>query len=146
EISVQERDIFAPGGEFTNLWLPPIEQKTKQVPGESREWNNRHPLAIYPARSNDRVISQLGTFTVHGVDNSPLNTWLESTGRIDECLQRVDINVTDRDLIRRQLFYLGIRQSAIYPGPDSIAKDIGYMYGWEDKPLAVRKRTAKKKK
>ena len=76
--SVGIEEIFAPGGDeellgkATSLWLTPVSLKNKTVRGH--DWSNDNPLAIYPARSNPRIIGQLGTFTIHGVNRTPLNT------------------------------------------------------------------------
>jgi hypothetical protein len=130
-LGVGEDTILTPGGDdCTALWLPPIEPRSAS--SETETWTNEKPIAIYPARSNPRVIGQLGTFTVHGVDRTPLNKMLKDTGKSDESLARIDFVDFDVKDVRRRLHYMGLRQGVIYPDPDHIARDIGYIYKWLD--------------
>jgi hypothetical protein len=128
--SVGEDSIFVTGGEGTSMWLPPIESQAKDIEGAT--WTNKNPIAIHPPRSNPRVIGQLGTFTVHGVDKTPLNRLLASAGNSDKFLAKIHLVDFDSNKVKRLFFYLGLRQSVIYPDPDHIARDVGYMYGWLD--------------
>jgi hypothetical protein len=68
---------------------------------------------------------------VHGVDRTPLNEYLESQADSDQLIARIDLVHLDRDAVGRQLYYLGLRQSVIYPDPQHVADDIGYAYGWK---------------
>ena len=129
-LALGDDSVLVPGGAWTAPWLPPIKQENFAVDGAPRD--NSRPIAVYPSRSNSRIISQLGTFTVHGTNKSPINLILESEDGIDLSLQRIDLLGFDARAIKHQLHYLGLRQSVIYPDADHIARDIGYMYDWLD--------------
>jgi hypothetical protein len=115
-------------GKATSLWLTPISLKKKCVNG--RVSSNENPIAVFPARSNPRIIGQLSTFTIHGVAKTPLNVFLESQPDPDQLIARIDLVDFDEKEIKRCLKYLGLRQAVIYPDPDHLAKDIRYDYGW----------------
>ena len=132
--SINDDCIIAPWGtrnlseRAVDMWLPPIETKTATVKGIV--WSNKHPLAIYPSRSNPRVIGQLGTFTVHGFDKTSLNEFIQSRPNSDLIMARIDLVGFDPQETQRKLWYLGLRQSVIYPDPDHIVKDIRYSHNW----------------
>ena len=119
---------FSESGRAASIWLPELKSKTAEYDGET--WTNEKPIAIFPGRSNARVIGQLGTFTLHGTDSRPLNTILESESECEKFLARIDMVGLDPKETKRNLHYLGLRQSSIYPDADHVARDIGYMYGW----------------
>ena len=133
-MSVDQEYVFTPSvakmenGKATSLWLPPIELRKKTV--DRNIWSNEYPLAIYPARTNPRIIGQLGTFTVHGVNKIPLNQYIQSQKDSDCALARLELVDFDPGSIKRTHWYLGLRQSVIYPDPDHLARDVGYAYGW----------------
>ena len=116
-------------GHTSTLWLPELKPKSTTVNGKN--WTNEKPIAVFPARSNPRIIGQLGTFTVHGTDTRPLNVILCEHGDSDTFLARIDYKGLDPVDTKRTLHYLGLRQCVIYPDADHIVKDIGYMYGWD---------------
>ena len=122
--------IYTPDGEFTAMWLPPIESKTVVYNKDPR--TNELPIAIYPTRSNPRIIGQLGVFTIHGMDKKPLNTMLDEWTDTEKYIARIDFVDFKVEDIRRELHYLGLRQSVFYPDADHIARDVGYMYRWLD--------------
>jgi hypothetical protein len=115
-------------GRASDIWLPELKKKSVSVDGE--EWTNEKPIAVYPSRSNQRIIGQLGTFTVHGTDTRPLNMILCEQGDSDAFLGRIDFAGLDPVDTKRILHYYGLRQCVIYPDADHIVKDIGYMYRW----------------
>ena len=118
-------------GRATEHWLPELEPNGKiNIDGNHR--SNEKPIAIYPARTNPRIVGQRGTFTVHGTDTRPLNEILCAEPEFQDSLARIDLEGLDRDITRRTMHYLGLRQSAIYPDADHIAKDIRFIYGWGD--------------
>lgn len=125
QLAVGLDEIFATGGKQTKPWLPELSIKKRTVDGNT--FTNKFPIAVYPARSNPRVIGQLGTFTVHGTSKKPLNKIMESKGPSDS-ICRIDFRGIDVNQVKRELHYLGLRQAVIYPDPDHIAQDVEYMY------------------
>lgn len=66
-----EDAVFVPGGKLTQRYLPDA-----LVAKRSRA--NAHPIAILPARTNERITAQQGVFTLHGhsvvaLENLPRN-------------------------------------------------------------------------
>jgi hypothetical protein len=49
------------------------------VPLSVRFTDNRKPIAIFPARTNPRILAQRGVFTVHGADEIALEDLASST-------------------------------------------------------------------
>ena len=115
-------------GRGATLWLPELSQSSTTVDG--KRWTNEKPIAVFPSRSNQRIIGQLGTFTVHGTDARPLNVILCEQPDSDTFLARIDYKGLDPVVTRRTLHYLGLRQCVMYPDADHIVKDIGYLFGW----------------
>lgn len=126
--SIREETVLIPRGNFTINWLPPLTPNTFDYEGTQHD--NTNPLAIYPRSANPRLHSQQGVFTIHGLDSTPLNTWLESKPNGEESIARIDLHGFDKLKVQRELHYLGMHQSFIYPDADHLARDIGYMYGW----------------
>lgn len=111
-----------------NYWLPDlcgpgIQAKTFRK--GSRFADNKKPLAIYPSRYNDRIVAQRGVFTVHGSKKTELEQLLAGTNRIDKIL----INPAQCTKLRDDLWALGISESALFPEPQSVAKDLKREYG-----------------
>jgi len=130
---IKDGSIFSPNSHddevagALKLWLPPIINGSKTVAGV--EWKNDHPIAIYPSRSNSRIGDQLGTFTVHGVNEEPLEKYISKLPDPDDILIRINLIGFDVEGVKRQLWYMGLRQSTIYSDPDHLAKDVCYAYG-----------------
>jgi hypothetical protein len=132
KISTGEEYIYEPSAHIkdesdtaTSFWLPPIVPKKKNI--NKNNWNNKFPIAIYPARTNARIIGQLGVFTIHGCDKIPINHFIKSKCNSDEILARIDLVNFNAD-ITRSLWYLGLRNVVFYPDVDHLTKDIQYAF------------------
>jgi hypothetical protein len=91
--------------------------------------DNRLPVAIYPKRHNPRLIAQRGTFTVHGIDENPIEKLdLKRTAGDSACL-RIDIDPASCARLRDELWAVGMTKTLIYPEPQSLADDLKRMYG-----------------
>jgi hypothetical protein len=85
-------------------------------------------VAIFPKRHNPRIIAQRGTFTIHGVKETPINRLpLKRSGGEDGCL-RVDIDPSALTQLRNQLWGVGVTKTLIYPEPQSLADDLKRLY------------------
>lgn len=78
------------------------------------------PIAIEPTFTNARLIAQSGCFTVHGVDELPI----DKIPGLGDSLYRLDINPKATPQIRDSLEQLGYRADVIYPDLDHLAKRI----------------------
>ena len=121
-------------GHPVDNWLPNKCQKgtapcTISAAPLSLLTHNRFPLAVFPKRHNPRIIAQRGTFTVHGVEEQPINRLgLKRKDGSDGVLQ-INIDPSARLRIIDELWGLGISKTVIYPEPQSLADDLKRMYG-----------------
>jgi hypothetical protein len=83
--SINHEDTIVPGGEFSSHWLfvaDSMDPKHCRAEAphtfecDGRTYSNALPLAIYPVRSNPRIIAQRGVFTVHGAELRSLDDLL----------------------------------------------------------------------
>ena len=67
--------LLTPGGKRTEHYSPAVEVGGTPVEFEwgGRVVSNRAPIALLPQRQTPRIVSQQGTFTVHGVDPTPID-------------------------------------------------------------------------
>ncbi len=115
------------------IWLPSEIKKPSHsiLQAESFTYDNRYPLAIYPRKSNRRIVAQQGTFTVHGRDRSSLQDYIaKNVNNADTVIARISFSLTNIDEARRDLEMLGVRRSSIYPDIDNYVKQLRSVYGW----------------
>ncbi|WP_269522407.1 FRG domain-containing protein [Coraliomargarita parva] len=131
-----------------SLWLP---KEQKDVALQSMKdpdgylYDKAHPLAIYPSKSNKRLIAQQGAFTVHGTDQRPLEKIIsEEFSKPEEVLARIDFEGLDLKQARHDLQRLGVRRSSIYPDIDNFVKELKEQY-WPDVPKHMPTKTASTK-
>jgi hypothetical protein len=94
----------------------------------------RKPVAVVPSRTNSRLLTQQGMFTIHGGrgfrDSAVGSPWLEPFGFGDFAatpfLLRYSIGAGHKEKIRRQLNAAGIHQGALFPELDQQSE---YMKG-----------------
>lgn len=82
---------------------------------------NEFPIAVYGPLNNERITSQKGVFTVFPFKE---RFKLEDLPQSNHFLAKLTIpydNITD---IRHQLVMLGMTETMIYPGLDSLSKEI----------------------
>lgn len=114
-------------------WLPRCcyrgARPTTLIPDEhSFLTDNRLPLAIFPKRHNPRIIAQRGTFTVHGVEECPINKLDLKLGNGDDALIRIDIEPTAIEKLAGELWAVGVTKTLIYPEAPSLADDLKRQY------------------
>src|SRR6185437_6209481 len=99
------------------------------LPSNVKLRDNRLPLAIFPKRHNPRIIAQRGTFTVHGVEETPINRL--AVKRLDggDGCARIDIAPYAIGRMREELWGVEITKTLIYPEPQSLAEDLKRIYG-----------------
>jgi hypothetical protein len=92
---------------------------------DARFADNTKPLAIYPKRHNPRIVAQRGVFTVHGMDEIPINhlPLMDRTGQ-DSRLAKIVFDPQVKTSLKNDLWALGITKTAIYPEPQSLADDL----------------------
>ncbi len=141
EITTGGEDGFAivPGGPFSQHWLP-----GELVPEQSREFDrqgqitsgtelgfsNRMPIAIMPRRSENRIVAQQGTFTVHGTSSTPVEQlFAQAKPELRERLVEIPILPAARDDLNSKLAGLGFGKSVLFPDLDSLVEDIKRAWG-----------------
>jgi len=107
--------VITLGGPLTEGYLPVGLKRSND--------QNRFPIAVLPAQSNDRIIAQQGVFTIHGNDRLPLQELAErSGGKIR--LAQVVIDDANWPRLWREIERMGISPSSLFPDLDAVAKTV----------------------
>lgn len=94
------------------------DEEVKAYSTERVRQNQRmklYPIATIATRNNPRIQAQLGTFTIHHNDKSPI----EDVGDKKHCKKYV-IPSSCRSTIREELSMLGVNRFSLFPEMDSI--------------------------
>ena len=86
------------------------------------------PLAIYPYLFDERMKAQKACFTIFG---NQINGLLDNSDR-DKFLQSIVIDGKAKNDIKKELSWLGISKESVYPGLDSVCKDIQEKFRYID--------------
>jgi hypothetical protein len=129
---IKDEFVLVPESGKFDLWLPDRcgRGKTPIVLDSDNELgfaDNSKPVAILPRRNNPRIVAQRGVFTVHGTDEIPLDEFVRSVTSLDRPVIDV-VEIGDSRRVVRELLALGMDQSALFPEPDSVAKDLMRVY------------------
>lgn len=127
-LSGEEAILFPYPETDLKYWLPDHCGNHANVytfAAKSRFTDNTKPLAIYPKRYNPRIVAQRGVFTVHGMDNIPIN-YLDLTDAAgkETRLAKILFKPGLRKRLRNELWTLGFSKASIYPEPQSLAEDL----------------------
>ncbi|MGZ4963049.1 MAG: FRG domain-containing protein [Limisphaerales bacterium] len=104
-------------------------QEIKRVPGDaafeykSIYWNNvpfaaKHPIAIDPPLQSDRMFAQKATFTIHGINSSPLDQQCPRAAR------KVVLPFAAKPAAREFLDHAALDSYAVYPDIVGMARHI----------------------
>ncbi|HMU73380.1 MAG TPA: FRG domain-containing protein [Ferruginibacter sp.] len=91
--------------------------------GEIMPWDE--PIALYPVRRANRLVTQSGYFTIHGNDSRPIE---EIVSRDKKMLQQVPIR---REAVRSAFAFLehaGINRFTLFPDLDGLSRHLNYQY------------------
>ena len=81
----------------------------------------KYPIAFHPAVSeNQRLVTQKGMFTIHGLENSPIEAIIEKEG-LTKYLIKLRINNIEN--IKEELRLLGITPRSVYPDLFGLAEE-----------------------
>lgn len=89
---------------------------------DKKEEFDKRIMAVFPPEIDQRVQAQLSRFTIHGED-IPLETF-PSQGEI---LLQLVIPSEAKKLIRRQLYFMGIREANLFPDLHHLASELRYL-------------------
>ncbi|HBQ19603.1 MAG: FRG domain-containing protein [Sandaracinaceae bacterium] len=137
EAAYDDDCVYVPDSDrtrFVNRWLPKEVERGKptEFVHDEKSFDNRSPIALYPAHTNGRIIAQNGTFTVHGADDRPLETQLGELAGRDEGPMRltaVDLDPQAAPTMKRQLAQLGLTPYAVFPDGVHLAQHLTEYYG-----------------
>jgi len=113
-INPEEDDFF---GTYYNIYASHCMNLRKKVP-------HRLPIALYPSRTNDRLMAQRGIFTIHGPDERPMET------SVADCLTRIDIPPALVKKLKELVGYFGINHYSVYPDLKGLSEFIEREYGY----------------
>lgn len=80
-----------------------------------------YPLAIMGPQNTDRIIAQKGVFTLF--PNKEVFS-MESLQYADEFLVKININKKVVEDIKKDLYYIGISETVLFPELESVSKEI----------------------
>ncbi|MGM3412093.1 FRG domain-containing protein [Ralstonia holmesii] len=99
----------------------------------SEHFDTYPPLCITAPQLSPRIRAQSGLFSIHGTNIEPLDHYTV----IRPLLTKILIPFESAIVIQKELRQFGISESFIYPGLDSVAKDVKAdeerRYAWERK-------------
>lgn len=124
--------VITPEGPDTATWLPPVCGRRKEVRllvGSKNYKDNSYPIAIFPKRFNPRIVAQRGTFTVHGVDETPIEELLlQVADGAPVPIAKLTVKAGAAAGLRGDLRFLGVDRVALFPEPSSVAEELKEIY------------------
>lgn len=131
--NLQEGYLFIPDDRKLLHWLPMHCGRGRPVevfePGSDFRDNSR-PVAIYPTRYNPRLVAQRGVFTIHGIDERPVDEVFQSTLEAENAkIAKIVIDPDCCAVLLRDLAAIGINRTGLFPEPASVAADLIRLYG-----------------
>lgn len=113
--------VFAPGGMLTAEYLPNRLADPACV-------RNEAPIALFPARSNERITVQQGVFTLHGRSSEPLERLANECSK--SRLVRLACIVIDRANLAHlweEIQIAGISRVSMFPDLDSVSAHVQWI-------------------
>lgn len=110
---------------YDSIGLITIDTLPKRIQNYTSYFNEHMHIksfAMMPRRSNDRLISQNGYFTVQGTDGIPLEE--EYQQYLNQCIYKIDLPPNTYDESMEYLKFNGINYYSIYGGIDGLCKYI----------------------
>jgi len=106
--------LISVGGAITQAYLP--ENISERGAG------NRAPLSILPSHTNQRLIAQQGTFTIHGHETTPIDELAKSgKGRSQVRIAQLRLNIEATSEFWEILELLGVSRLSLFPDLDALA-------------------------
>lgn len=133
--SINWEGVVAPeNNPAVDSWLPRRVVLPNHIVLQDQEgfcYDNNHPLAIYPKRTNTRINAQQGMFTIHGRNQAALPDIVAQLGAsATDVFARIDLVSFDVGSVLSDLRLLGIRRAAVYPDIDNFVLDLKDYYEW----------------
>jgi hypothetical protein len=115
--------IFAPPKPELASYLP--RHLLKRSPAGA--FKPKGPTALFPPRQTTRIIAQQGMFTVHGRDETPIDTLARRRGSTIK-LGCITLDRSALSSIIDELILAGITKLALFPDLDSVAAHVKWQY------------------
>ena len=123
--------VLVPGGELTRCYLPE-NAAGKRLPesfnARGQELTNANPIAIYPYRASDRIVAQQGTFTLHGVNRTPLEELPTNSYGFGPRLACILLDRNRLPHIFEELDVVGVHSLSLFPDLDRVAERARWLY------------------
>jgi hypothetical protein len=120
-----------------NGWMPTqIAAGSQKITSKDGKWvyDSANPIALYPRKNNSRLVAQQGTFTVHGAQRIPLDSWIieKAPMKHQGLICKIVFSRKVRpDTIMSELADLGLRRSTIYPDLQNFVLEMKENHGWQ---------------
>lgn len=118
-VSIGHDAIVVPGGPLAAPFLPDALQHQQAD-------DNAKPIAIMPARSNPRITTQHGMFTVHGHETQSIDALAATDDRIK--LGRIRLDRSRVAQMSADLRTCGVHLLSTFPELDSVAAHVCWIY------------------
>jgi len=111
--------ILYPGEDQTDMWISNIIEKNNSIPNS--------PIALLPAYSDQRIISQHSCFTLFG---NQINGFIKEEKPIvcpccdRKIIHKIIIDGKSKEKLLKELKRIGISSAEIYPGLEGLVKDL----------------------
>lgn len=131
ELFVKWKGVLTPDNNPLEGWLPKRIAKDKNIVAQDHEgyvFDNEFPLAIYPRKTNNRIVAQHGMFTVHGRNKECLLT--QCGKKSADLFTRIDLDIKDRKSVHESLRSLGIKRKSIFPDIDNFVEGLKEELPW----------------
>lgn len=111
--------VLYPGEDDTDKWISNLTENNLDIPDS--------PIALLPANSDQRIISQKSCFTLFG---KRLNGFVKDGKQIvcpccdSKILHKIIIDGKSKDNLRQALIKIGISSETVYPGLEGLTKEL----------------------
>ena len=94
----------------------------------------RYPIAIRTPKTNKRLASQQGVFTIHGSSLKGLENYATHNRDHDGIIiERINIMGTKKYEIFKDLWQSGMKSSSIYPDLEGLSQDLIFQYNYHNR-------------
>ena len=136
-VSFDDPTVVIPGRKFSQYWLYKQNEGEKSrcdignpeiFEYDDENYSNEFPMAIYPIRTNPRIIAQHGVFTVHGAGNTSIDQFLNYSiaepDKIDAGLAQIEIAQDMAGSLLNDLKLIKVHELALFPELPNLANHL----------------------
>jgi hypothetical protein len=93
-----------------------------------RKIGAKYPLAFRPARKSTRIVSQKGTFTIHGSSKCDIGNLKTEEGYENLWVKKILIDSSCKGRLASELYRAGVTAYTIYRDLDHLSEEIKFRY------------------